>query len=87
MTLRSTTTRMMFPASFTLPGHCDMLPAGEYEILTEHEVIEGERFFVTRRTGTFLAVRGRGWAAGRTELLPTTEADLSAARDVTCDAG
>jgi len=68
-----------FPNPFTLFGYLDELPAGEYEVLVEEELLEGLSFAAYRRTATYLTVRGKGRRAGHTELRPTTEKDLATA--------
>jgi hypothetical protein len=79
MTKRSTRSTMTFSNPFTLPGYPGDLPAGDYDVLVEEELIEGPGFTAYRRTATFLTVRGRGRHAGRTELRAITHADLEQA--------
>ena len=72
MIMRSTRSTVTFSKPFILSGYLDELPAGEYEVLVEEELLEGLSFAAYRRTATYLTVRGKG----RTELRPTTEKDL-----------
>ena len=81
MNTRSTKTSVTFTKPFSLPGYVDELPAGEYEVLVEEELIQGLSFEAWRRTSTFLAVRGTGNHAGRTELRAISDSDLKAALD------
>lgn len=67
---------MTFSNPFTLPGYPGKLPAGEYEVLVEEELLQGLSFEAYRRTATYLTVRGRGNHAGRTELRAISENDL-----------
>ena len=79
MTMRSTRSTVTFLNPFTLPGYPDDLPAGDYEVLVEEELLHGLSFEAYRRTATYLTVRGRGNHAGRTELRAISENDLKEA--------
>ncbi|WP_243627990.1 hypothetical protein [Rhodovulum sp. BSW8] len=70
---------MTFSNRFTLPGHPGDLPAGDYEVLVEEELLQGLSFEAYRRTATYLKVRGRGGHAGRTELRAISDSDLKEA--------
>jgi len=87
MTTRSSRSKVIFSQPFTLSGYTDELPAGEYEVLVEEELLEGTSFAAYRRVATYLTVRGRGRQAGRTERRPIAWADLEAAlgRDPTLE--
>jgi hypothetical protein len=76
MNMRSTRSTVTFSNPFTLPGYPGDLPAGEYEVLVEEELLHGLSFEAYRRTATYLTVRGRGGHAGRTELRATSDSDL-----------
>ena len=79
MNMRSTRSTVTFSNPFTLPGYPGKLPAGDYEVLVEEELLQGLSFEAFRRTATFLTVRGRGARAGRGEMRVTTERDLKEA--------
>lgn len=79
MTLRSTRSRVTFSKPFTLAGYPGDLPAGDYEILAEEELLQGLSFEAYRRTATYLTVRHKGVRQGQTELRMTTESDLKKA--------
>ena len=79
MTMRSTRSTVTFSNSFTLSGYPGELPAGDYEVLVEEELLQGLSFEAYRRTATYLTVRGRGRHAGRSELRATSDSDLKAA--------
>jgi hypothetical protein len=85
MNMRSTRSTVTFSNAFTLPGYPGDLPAGDYEVLVEEELLQGLSFEAYRRTATYLTVRGKGACAGRSELRMTTESDLKEAlsRDAT----
>jgi hypothetical protein len=64
---------------FTLSGYPGDLPAGDYEVLVEEELLQGLSFEAYRRTATYLTVRGRGRNAGRSELRAISDNDLKEA--------
>ncbi|TCS59024.1 hypothetical protein EDD52_12354 [Primorskyibacter sedentarius] len=79
MNMRSTRSMVTFSNPFTLPGYPGDLPAGDYEVLVEEELLQGLSFEAYRRTATYMTVRGKGAHAGRSELRLTTEIDLTQA--------
>lgn len=79
MNIRSSRKQVTFSHAFTLSGYSDELPAGDYEILVEEELLQGLSFEAYRRTSTYMMVEGKGSHAGRTEMRPVTEKDLEAA--------
>ena len=79
MNMRSTKSTVTFLNPFTLSGYTGDLPAGDYEVLVEEELLQGLSFEAYRRTATYLTVRGRGSHAGRSELRATSEKDLKEA--------
>ena len=79
MTMRSTISTVTFSSPFTLSGYPGDLPADDYEVLVEEELLQGLSFEAYRRTATYLTVRGRGRHAGRTELRAISENDLKEA--------
>ena len=79
MNTRSTRTVMTFPDAFALPGCTEKLPAGQYVVVVEEELLQWLSFEAYRRTATFLEVHGRGGKSGRTELRPIAESDLEKA--------
>ena len=70
--------KLTFRHSFTLKGVDRELAPGEYEVVTDEELIEGFSFPVYRRVATliFLPVDSRRSA---TEMLPIDPADLTEA--------
>lgn len=79
MNTRSSRKRVSFSHPFILSGYSDELPAGDYEILVEEELLQGLSFEAYRRTSTYMVVAGNGSHAGRTEMRLITEQDLEAA--------
>ena len=79
MSTRTSRSMVTFFNPFTLSGYTKELPAGEYEVVVEEELLQGLSFEAYRRTATYLTVRGKGHRAGRIEMRPTTERDLEMA--------
>ncbi|RBW60425.1 hypothetical protein [Ruegeria sp. A3M17] len=79
MALRSIRSTVTFPRPFTLSGYSDELPAGEYEVLVEEELIETLSFTEYRRTAIFLTINGKWRSLGRTEMRPISWTDLDTA--------
>jgi hypothetical protein len=79
MNMRSTRSTVTFSNPFTLSGYPGDLPAGDYEVLVEEELLQGLSFEAYRRTATYLTVRGRGRHAGRSELRAISDNDLKEA--------
>lgn len=79
MNMRSTRSTVTFANPFTLPGYPGDLPAGDYEVLVEEELLQGLSFEAYRRTATYLTVGGMGRHAGRTELRAISDSDLQEA--------
>ncbi len=77
--MRSSRSTVTFANAFGLLGHAGVLPAGDYEVLVEEELLQGLSFEAYRRTATYLLVEGKGADAGRSEMRATTENDLKAA--------
>ena len=76
MNMRSTRSTVTFSNPFTLSGYPDKLPAGDYEVVIEEELLHGLSFEAYRRTGAYLVVRGSGNRAGRSEMRLLSESDL-----------
>ena len=58
MTTRSRATSVVFNKPFALEGIGRTLPAGEYRVVTDEELIQALRFPVYRRTSTVIFVPG-----------------------------
>ena len=76
MSSRTTTSIVTFLHPFLVAGHPKELPAGEYEVVAEDEVILAQSFAAYRRVSTFLMIKRR---AGRTELWSVNHEDLKLA--------
>lgn len=79
MNMRTSRSMVTFPHVFVLPGYPEELPAGDYEVVTEEERLQGLNFEAYRRTATYLTVHGRGKHAGRIEQHPVSERDIALA--------
>lgn len=76
MAMRSTNSTVTFEHPFFLSGYADELPAEDYDVVVEEELLEGLSFVAYRRTATCLTVRGKRRMTGQVELRPTSERDL-----------
>jgi hypothetical protein len=76
-----------FRRPFTLRGVDRQLPAGEYRVSTDEELIEGLSFPVYRRVATMIFARGLNGTS--LEMLTIDPAELQAAheRDAADEAG
>jgi hypothetical protein len=63
-----------------IAGIDHVLPAGDYEIVADEELIEGLSFPAYRRTATWIMARS---SSGHTEMLAVDPAALNAA--INCD--
>ena len=75
---RSTVT---FIHPFTLNGLDRILPPGQYQVLTDEELIEGLSFPVYRRVSTTILVPAHTLRASTIEMLTVNPSDLRALLD------
>lgn len=78
MTSRTTTSTVTFTYPFSLAGYPEELPAGDYEIIVDEDLLQSLSFAAYRRTATHLLIKGRK-GAGRTEMRPIFPKDLEKA--------
>jgi hypothetical protein len=76
MLSRTTTSIVTFLHPFVVAGYNDELPAGEYEVLVDEDVMPSSNFAAYRRTATFLLIN---WRAGKSELRAVDHRDLELA--------
>jgi hypothetical protein len=69
-----------FHSPFSLEGIGRLLPAGNYEVVTDEELIEGLSFPVYRRVATTMLVPAESFA-GSVEMLTVDPPNLAAAVD------
>jgi hypothetical protein len=79
MMTRTREKTLTFGKPFLLKGVDRLLPAGDYRIATDEELIEGLSFPVYRRTATMIFVPGQGHASS-VEMVTIDPADLTAAQ-------
>jgi hypothetical protein len=70
--------KLTFSRPFTLRGIGRALPAGEYELVTDEELIEELSFPAYRRTASWIMAPAEG-AIGTTEMIPIDPVDFAAA--------
>jgi hypothetical protein len=82
---RSRRTAVVFSKPFQLKGIDRMLPAGEYRVVTDEELIEGISVLAYRRVSTMIFVPGPMSGASSIEMVTIDPLDLRAAleRDAT----
>ncbi len=76
MLSRTTTSVVTFLHPFVVAGYTDELPAGEYEVLADEDVMLSNSFASYRRTATFLLIN---WHAGKSDLRAVDHRDLELA--------
>lgn len=72
---RVTHKQVAFSGPFYLNGYDETFPAGEYDVETDEELIEGVSFLAYRRIATLLHVRSKTGA--RTLTIDPRELDLA----------
>jgi hypothetical protein len=78
--MRTRRRKLTFSRPFTLKGIGRALPAGEYELVTDEELIEELSFPVYRRTATWIMAPAEG-ALGTTEMIPIDPDEFAAAHE------
>jgi hypothetical protein len=81
MTVRTRDKTWAFRKPFSLKGVDHPLPAGNYRVTTDEELIESLSFPVYRRVATMIFVPGAGQRAASVEMVTIDPADLKAAWD------
>jgi hypothetical protein len=79
MDQRRTRSTVTFTHPFQLPDFDGDLPAGDYELVVEEELLQGLSFEAYRRTGSYLVVRALARSGGTIEMRPIDPRDLEAA--------
>jgi hypothetical protein len=79
MTIRTTSKTITFHRPFCLKGVDRELPAGDYRVVTEEELIEGLSFSAYHRVSTVIFVPARSGSA--VEMVTIEPADLEAAQE------
>ncbi len=76
MSSRTTTSIVTFLHPFVVAGYTGELPAGEYEVLADEDVMQSNGFTAYRRTATYLLINLH---AGQSELRAVDHRDLELA--------
>ncbi len=76
MSSRTTTSVVTFLYPFVVAGYTEELPAGEYQVLADDEVMLSNSFAAYRRAATFLLINLH---AGKSELRAVDHRDLELA--------
>jgi hypothetical protein len=79
MTMRSRRETVTFKHPFQIRGIDRLLPPGNYEIVTDEEMIEGLSFPVFRRVATMIMVPAAAWNSAM-EMISIGSVDLSDAQ-------
>jgi hypothetical protein len=81
MTVRTLNKTVVFTRPFLLKGVDRILPAGDYRVVTDEELIEGLSFPVYRRISTLIFVPAQSQPASSVEMVTIDPIDLQAAQD------
>ena len=81
MTMRTTRKSVTFCRPFALEGIDRTLPAGQYQVITDEELIDGLSFPVYRRVATMMLIPAQSPAASSIEMVTIDPAALQAAQD------
>jgi hypothetical protein len=81
MTIRSRRETVTFKHPFRIRGVDRQLPAGNYEVITDEETIEGLSFAAFRRIATMILVPGAA-SASMQEMISIGSVDLADAQRI-----
>jgi hypothetical protein len=81
MITRTSRKILKFIHPFFLKGVDRTLPPGEYQVVTDEELIDGLSFPVYRRISTIIFVPAQSHPASSVEMVTVDPLDLQAARD------
>jgi hypothetical protein len=82
MTIRSRREVVTFKHQFRIRGIDRQLPAGDYEVITDEESIEGLSFAAFRRVGTVIMVPAAGSRGSTMEMVSIGSVDLADAQRI-----
>jgi len=80
MTARSRREIVHFKHPFRIKGIDRLLPAGDYEVITDEEMIEGLSFASFRRVATMIMVPGAAPRTSSMEMISIGSVDLADAQ-------
>ena len=81
MIARTLSKTVVFTRPFLLKGIERILPAGDYRVVTDEELIEGLSFAVYRRISTMILVPAQSHPTSSVEMVTIDPIDLQAAQD------
>ena len=81
MSIRTRAKTVIFSRPFSLKGVDRVLPAGDYRVLTDEELVEGVSFPVYRRVSTMIFLPAQFHRPGSVELVTIEPLDLRAAEE------
>ena len=81
MTVRSLKKTVVFSKPFQLKGVDRVLPAGDYRVVTDEELIDGLSFPVYRRVATMIFLPAQSHRASSIEMVTIDPLDLQTAQD------
>jgi hypothetical protein len=81
MIARSLSKTVVFSKPFLLKGVDRMLPAGDYRVVTDEELIDGLSFPVYRRVATIIFLPAQSHRASSAEMVTIDPLDLQAAQE------
>ena len=79
MTARTTEETITFNKPFTLAGIGEVLPAGDYRVETDEELLQGISFHAYRRVQTLIHLPSKSGNPGLVRTLTIDPKDLEAA--------
>jgi hypothetical protein len=86
MTIRSRREVVVFKHPFQIRGVDRLLPAGDYEVITDEETIDGLSFEAFRRIATMIIVPKEGARGLATEMVSIGSVDLADAQRIDASA-
>ena len=86
MTIRSRRETITFQHPFRIKGIDRSLPAGDYEVITDEEMIEGLSFPAYRRVATMIMVPSASSRSSAMEMISIGSVDLSDAQRIDASA-
>jgi hypothetical protein len=81
MIARTLSKTVVFRRPFLLKGVDRMLPAGDYRVVTDEELIDGLSFSAYRRVATMIFVPAQSHQGSSIEMVTIDPQDLQAALD------
>ena len=82
MTIRSRRETITFQHPFRIKGIDRSLPAGNYEVITDEEMIEGLSFAAYRRVATMIVIPAAPPRSSTMEMISIGPADLADAQRI-----